>query len=91
MKLTAADKKMLLEWGHPESDFRQIEEALQKSKTKYKLGSAPISRDEAIRLLGQRQYLSGIARSAFHFTAAQPVPMSTTGETVYFDSSNLFR
>lgn len=91
MKLTAADKKMLSEWGHPESDFRQIEEALQKSKTKYKLGSTPISRDEAIRLLGQRQYLSGIARSAFHYTAAREVPMSTTGETVYFDSSNLFR
>ena len=91
MKLTVDDKKMLLERGHPESDFRQIEEALQKSKTKYKLGAIPISRDEAIRLLGQRQFLSGIARSAFHVTAAREVPMSTTGETVYFDSSNLFR
>lgn len=91
MKLTTDDKKMLLEWGYSESDFRQIEEAFQKSKTKYKLGSTPISRDEAIRLLGQRQFLSGIARSAFHVTAARAVPMSMTDETVYFDSSNLFR
>ena len=91
MKLTTTDKKMLLEWGHPESDFRQIEEAFKKSKTKYELGGKPISREEAICLLGQRQYLSGIARSAFHYTAAREVPMSTTGEIVYFDSSNLFR
>ena len=88
MKLTADDKKMLLEWGHPESDFQQIEKAFQKSKTKYMLGSMPISREEAISLLGQKQYLSGIARSAFHYTAVGETP---DGQIVYFDSSNLFR
>lgn len=91
MKLTNADKEMLREWGHPESDFPQIEKALEKRNTKYKLGSAPITRDKAILLLGQKQYLSGIARSAFHVTAAREVPMSMTGEIVYFDSSNMFR
>lgn len=91
MRLTAADKKILLEWGFLEKDFQQIEEALQKSKTKYKLRDKPISREEAIRLLGQRLYLSGIARSAFHYTAVRAVPMSISSETVYFDSSNLFR
>ena len=88
MQLTKTDKEMLLEWGHPERDFPQIEEALKKSKTKYKLGNTPISRNEAIRLLGQKQYLSGIARSSFHFTAARETP---DGKVVYFDSSNLFR
>jgi hypothetical protein len=88
MKLTADDKKMLQEWGHPERDFQQIEKAFQKSKTKYKLGSMPISREEAISLLGQKQYLSGIARSAFHYTAVGETP---DGRFVYFDSSNLFR
>ena len=88
MKLTADDKKMLLEWGHPESDFQQIEKAFQKSKTKYMLGSMPISREETISLLGQKQYLSGIARSAFHYTAVGETP---DGQIVYFDSSNLFR
>ena len=88
MKLTADDKKMLQEWGHPERDFQQIEKAFQKSKTKYKLGSMPISREEAISLLGQKQYLSGITRSAFHYTAVGETP---DGRFVYFDSSNLFR
>lgn len=91
MKLTDADKKLLICWGHTEKDFRQIEEAFQKNKTKYKLGSVRISRDEAIRILGRRQYLSGISRSAFHYTAAREVPMSMSGEVVYFDSSALFR
>lgn len=88
MELTAADKKTLLEWGHTERDFHQIEEAFEKSKTKYTLGSKPISREKAVSLLGQRQYLAGIARSAFHYTAAQVTP---GGQTVYFDSSRLFR
>ena len=91
MKLTSEDKQLLISWGYAENDFRQIEEAMQKSKTKYTLGSFQISRDEALRLLGRREYLSGIARSAFHYTAARCVPMSTTDETVYFDSSALFR
>lgn len=91
MKLTVSDKELLTAWGHPEKDFPQIEEALQKSKTKYKLGAKPISRDKAIALLGRKVYLSGISRSAFHFTAAREVPNSTSGEVVYFDSSRLFK
>lgn len=89
MKLIESDKKLLKKWGVQEKDFPQIEEAFQKSKTKYELGSVPISRDKAIQVLGRERYLSGIARSAFHFTAAREVPMS--GEVVYFDSSALFR
>lgn len=91
MKLSKSDKELLANWGFREKDFPQIEEAMQKSKTKYKLGVTPISRDEAIRVLGRRQYLSGITRSAFHFSAAREVPMSTSGEVVYFDSSRLFK
>lgn len=88
MKLTEADKEMLLEWGHPESDLPQIEEALKKSKTKYETGGAAISREEAVSLLGRETYLSGISRSAFHYTACRQTP---DGKVVYFDSSNLFR
>lgn len=91
MKLTNEDKALLLHWGYTEKDFAQIEEAFQKSKTNYELGDFRISREEAIRLLGRRQWLSGIARSAFHWTAAREVPMSMSGEVVYFDSSNLFK
>ena len=88
MKLTNLDKVVLLGWGHPEEDFSQIEEAMQKRKTKYKLGSEEISRERAISLLGRTKYLAGIARSAFHFTSAQK---TEDGRVVYFDSSQLFK
>lgn len=88
MELTAADKKMLLEWGNTERDFRQIGEAFKKSNTKYTLDSKPITREKAVSLLGQRQYLAGIARSAFHYTAVQVTP---SGQIVDFDSSRMFR
>lgn len=88
MKLTAADKKMLLEWGHPERDLAQIEEACKRSKTTYKMGGIFISREEAISLLGREQYLSGISRSAFHYTASR---QTEDGKFILFDSSKLFR
>lgn len=88
MKLNNEDKTLLLDWGYTEKDFAQIEEAFQKRKTSYELNSTSISREKAIELLGRRQYLAGIARSAFHRTAAQE---AGNGQFVYFDSSNLFR
>lgn len=87
MKLTAQDKEWLREFGHKDEDFPQIEEAAQKQKTTYKLGRQPISREQAIALLGRKTYLSGISRSAFHCTAVRDMD---GGRFVYFDSSNLF-
>lgn len=87
MKLTKADTEQLLDWGHPERDFPQIEEAMKKSKTKYRLGDKQITREEAISLLGRKQYLAGISRSAFHYTASQCLD---DGQVVYFDSRKLF-
>ena len=86
--LSQADKALLLSWGHPESDFAQIEQAMQKSKTTYKMDCKPISREKAIEVLGREAYLSGISRSAFHFTAAR---QTQDGKVVLFDSSKLFR
>ena len=88
MKLTENDKVLLVKWGHSESDFSQIEEAMKKNKTKYRLEGSSVSREEAINLLGHKEYLSGIARSAFHCTAARETP---DGKFIIFDSSNLFR
>lgn len=88
MKLTEDDKRLLRSWGHEESDFAQIEEAFSASKTKYELNDKPISREKAIEVLGRECYLSGIARSAFHFTAERE---TQSGDSVYFDSHNLFR
>ena len=94
MKLEKGDKDLLRSWGYSENDFPQIEEAMKKAKTTYELqgkGHDPadrITREEAVRLLGRREYLSGISRSAFHYSAARNTP---DGKTVFFDSSKLFK
>ena len=84
MKLTQADKALLLDMGHPESDLGQIEEATRR--TLYEYDGMQINRDEAINLLGRRSYLAGIARSAFHWSAVQ---YTAEEKPVYFDSSSL--
>lgn len=88
MKLTEEDKRLLRSWDVAESDFAQIEEAFSAAKTKYELNGKRISRQKAIELLGREGYLSGIVRSAFHFTAERK---TQAGDSVYFDSRNLFR
>ena len=110
MKLTEEDKKQLRESGYTKRDFAQIERAMQKSKTKYEAENLltgevkRISREEAIQILGREEWLSGISRSAFHWTAtrdnmrgyfkpksADYVVTQKPTYTVYFDSSNLFK
>ena len=88
MKLTNEDKVLLLDWGHTEDDFAQIEKAFQKSKTSYEMDGVRITREKAIELLGRRRYLAGISRSAFHWTATQE---TKDGKWVCFDSSKLFK
>ena len=110
MRLTSEDKEYLKANGCPESDFPQIERAMQKSKTKYKAvylntgKSEVISREKAIELLGRDVWLSGLSRSAFHWTASRDnmrgyfkpgtahyVVTQESTCNVFFDSSNLFK
>lgn len=93
MKLTENDKRILSEWGYRRSDYPQIERATNVSITIYKIETEKtnrkISRDEAIKVLGREKWLSGIARSAFHWSATR---LSDDEKAiVYFDSSRLFR
>ena len=88
MKLTTQEKEWLRSWGHDDDDFPQIEEALDKRKTTYELGGQTITREQAISLLGRETYISGISRSAVHYTAARCLD---DGRSILFDSSNLFR
>lgn len=78
--------------GEDESSFHQINEAMRR--TKYTLitpyTSKKIKKDEAIRILGEDLYLSGIQRSAFHGTATRKV-MGGEFWMVYFDSSALWK
>lgn len=69
MKLTEKDKGLLLKWGYSERDFAQIEEATRR--TIYIYCGKEIDREKVIYLLGDEQYLSGISRSTFHFSATR--------------------
>ena len=94
MKLTSEDLEDLTEMGYPESDFHQIKEAALSKNTKYTLyennnaKGKRISGEEAIRLLGRRVWLTGLGRSAFHWSASRTV--EGTQQFVLFDSHNLF-
>lgn len=88
MKLTEADRVLLFAWNYDESDFNQIEEATRK--TTYEYNGDKIGREKVIELIGRREFLSGIARSAFHRSAVRQAP-DNDDVTIYFDSSGLFR
>lgn len=95
MRLTNDDKFLLKDWGFPEEDFDQIETAFMKKYTTYKLlkggeneKEETISREKALEILGREQYLSGIGRSAFHWTSVRE---NDEGKCVYFNSSKLFK
>ncbi len=87
MKLTNEMKEILLNWGYLQEDLEQIERATDKTIYTYK--NKRIGQQEAINLLGIEAFLSGISRSAFHFTASREV--GKTGKFISFDSSRLFK
>ena len=83
LKLNKEQKVMLIEMGYAFKDFPQIEYAMRKDVTYYEYDNNRISREEVIELIGMKEYLSGIGRSAFHYTSVR--------SGVYFDSSKLFK
>lgn len=87
MRLTDRDKEYLIKHGYLEKDMQQIEEAMKK--TVYKINNKKrISAKKACKLLGREAYLSGLSRSAFHWSAAREI--GDSGNIVLFDSSKLF-
>lgn len=100
MKLTGNDKKYLLEKVYNgvtktlEEDLPQIKEAADVTTyTLYEdnIERGMITRDEAIGLVGREMWLSGIARSAFHWTACRQVLANPDHAYVMFNSEKLFR
>ena len=90
MKLTKKDVEILKGFGYPEEDLEQIAEAM--TKTVYTLckdngEEERISRVKAREILGDKEYLSGIGRSAFHWSSMR----GEDGVRVHFDSSRLFK
>jgi len=82
---------MLRNWGYSEEDIKQI-----KTSGKYlKLTDITTARPkrllqfQAKQILGEKEFISGMARAAFHFTAVRE---SEDGKTkVMFDCSAMFK
>lgn len=89
-KLSDEDIKTLKRFGHEDEDIPQIQEALLKTKFTYCEDDKEvreISAQEAVELLGKEQFLSGLGRSAYHYTAYRKINDNTG---VSFDSFALF-
>lgn len=93
--LDEADKAWLLQCGYLEDDIPQIEEAIKVSSYTLCEKKAPyreikaLTAHEARELLRKEDFLSGIGRSAFHFSATRDCLRGQY--IVMFDSSALFK
>lgn len=83
--LTEDDLIQLTQWGHSLDELEQIETSYKV--TVYKHDGKRISAKKAKEILGNTEFLSGLSRSSFHWTAAR----ENNGVTVSFDSRKLFR
>jgi len=86
MKLTKADKEFLMQKGDLAQDLAQIEEAI--GSTKFYCDEQRITQGDALRMLGRKELLCGMSRSAFHWTTSRE---TKDGRTIRFDSSSYFR
>ena len=87
MKLTEEDRQFLREeFFEDERSILQIEKAIKK--TIFEIDGKRISADEAISLIGRRNFLCGMDRCAFHVDAVQH---TLDGKDLYFDSRPYFK
>lgn len=91
MELTTKDIELLKSWGYLQEDIPQIQKAISRSSYSLYNGNTDeenfISASEALDILGRKEFLSGISRSAFHWSASR----ERKKYTVFFDSSALFK
>lgn len=95
IKLTDKDKKYLKFIGHEESDFAQIEYAMNKSTFGvFKAGNIDeckvIDYETARELLGNENLLSGLSRSSFHCSTSREIPHTFGNYNIHIDSGILF-
>lgn len=92
--LTQEDKALLKGYGYLDEDFPQIKKAYSRTtfilceNTKVSGIETEINGMKVIELLGRENFLSGLARSAFHWSAYRNI---TENSGIYFDSSKLFQ
>lgn len=94
MKLTNKDKKYLLSIGHIEEDLGQIADAItytryESFETTNESVVTRLNQKQVIKLLGREKFLSGMSRSAFHYSAVQFTDDDKI--CVMFDSSKFFK
>ena len=96
MKMSKRQIEILKGFGEDDESIEQVERAATVTIYKYK--GRRISRKKAIELLGEEEFLSGLDRSAFHWTCIRWVDNekadksinSFMHEYVYFDSRRFF-
>lgn len=72
MKVCKEEKKMLIDWGYSEEDIEQINRLKYKFTLYNENGQIKkITQKEAKQILNSEDFLTGIARSAFHLTASR--------------------
>lgn len=93
MKLTKKDKEYLISIGVSTDDFEQMEDVSRY--TKYEMFETynesivtRITQKKAIEILGRHTFLSGLNRSAFHYSAVRFSPDDKI--VVVFDSRRYF-
>ena len=93
-KLTEKDKKTLLEWGYLKEDLQQIEDGANIGTItftyKHRRVEHEITPQKAIRIIGREQFLSGLSRAAFHWSAIEYVRDNDKNGFVYFHMDELF-
>lgn len=85
-KMTEKDKQYYLGCGYLEKDLPQIEEAMNVTTYEDDKGK-PLSREDVLKRMKREKWLSGIGRSAFHWSAARE---TKRGKVILFDASALF-
>jgi hypothetical protein len=89
-RLSKKQKEYFLSIGHPVKDLLQLNRAINISTFKLEVkgeNKGFITKDKAIEMLGEETFLSGISRSAFHYTSVR----ENNFVSIYFDSSKLFK
>lgn len=93
--LTEEDLKILKKIGFLKDDFKQIDKSY--AVTRYAIFKGEdidrcivITPEKARKLLGDTDFLAGLARSSFHWSTSREIK-GIDGYTVDFDSSELFR
>ena len=88
MELTKKDIKTLINFGVANKEIEQIKECLKQTKFSSSKNRT-IKYSTAIKYLGKKEFLSGMARCSFHWSAVRQYK-DGSDRYVYFDSREYF-